>query len=1466
MTTHQKRSFFRTFLVWVLTAFLFTFCIDGRAFVHAQGTDSVQVPASADTYLNAGSSANLNYGGEQLLQVRTWSGDPNYTRESYMKFDLSTYTSELGTAILNVYAAVNNANGSPLAFQVYGVEDDSWSEFMTTWNDKPAMNHYLANVNVSVEWKWIKVDVTSFVKRQLELDQTASFGFTQDAKAGALIHINSKENVANQPYLSLSGARVNGSAPQWPSDSEVKLMQLNETGLDLSWSDSAAPSGVQGYRIYQNGKLVATVPGNSWHYPIQDADIGRTYTFKIEAGNSQNAWSSDGPFVTVTVPKTELKQMEIGNVFIDNEPIQFKIDTLRPSVSWTVYDMQGAEVSKGTGQTDKGAAIVNVPFSKRGYFKLQATVESAGLQPVQLETSFAVLSPYDFHAVADSPFGMATHLHRGQKSTIPIIQKAGAKSVRDGIEWNNIEKTKGVYTFSPVPDNYMAELKDHDLGMVLVAAYNNPFYDNNGTPYTDEGRQGFANYAEAYVDHYKDQLIAMEAYNEFHGGFGKRGNSPANSQPDYYFKLLKKTYETVKAEHPEFPVYGMVASDKAVSWIEEVFKLGGLQYLDAVTLHPYYYPNAPEVLSESLEKIRDLMRKYNNGETKPIWLTEFGYPTFHSTNGVDEITQANYLVRYHVVALSSGVEKLYWYDMVNDGLRKDYNEDNFGILRNAADPLGAFTPKPAYAAYAAMTRELTGAQFVREEPLEPNLKSYLFAKDGENHRVVWSLAPESAVIRTDQPVQITDMMGNAQTFTPTEGKIYVALTGEPLYIKGDIKGIEKDATFTLSSERAVAGEPVTLQVELNNQTAEALDFTFETEKQQSYALQAAPGQKSQQTVVVGGMDAPGSRIVKGVLKAGGLSVGLLQYTAAVNPSETIEIRPVINGTEPLSQSINVQIQNHSKVNALPVQEVDWQLGTLTGKQDLNAIVQPDTTGVFEIALPNIDLGKDYQSNVTVRHGNNKTYTYAGVIQFNAIYMKTVNIDGIPDPLVVVEPPTIDLSKGNVKVSGHKGADDLSGAIWLNYDKDHFYLTAKIKDDIHAYPATDVNMWNNDSIQFAISNGLPGEDTRYYEYGISQTSAGPQIYRWISPADVTKGLVTNGQVQVSRDEEGKLTTYELALPWSELAPVQTKSGVMSFSLLVNENDGNLRRGYIEWGGGIGDGKAPSKFRTMQWVGESDQVDQAVLSGPKQVQAGESFELTYGLSKGTKLYQGQMATLEFDPAQLQFEGFVEPSEKEGFIIVEHVLGEGELTFIAVDVSKNTELSNEKLVKLRFKAIAPTAENAAASIKVTELQLANVPDEEIYGAGTEYKVEIQGVKVDITALNTLIAEVEQVLEKAQVGSLPGQYPAEAKAALQHALQQAQAAADNVKLTEAELEAAITALKQALSIFSKAVHVAQPGDLNEDGKFTIGDLVKVVDAYRVAEHAPEWNQVKHLDFNNDGEIGLEDLVFVARLILDKQ
>lgn len=1155
-----------------------------------------------DTYIQGGFSAGKNYGSEESLLIKNMDADKNVTRQALLKYDLSGYTGEVGSAKLRVYTAV--ADAPSVGIQFYGIENDSWNEQSVTWNTKPEMEHDIGSAGLNQTWKWVEVDVTAFVKKQLAEDKIAGFGIVQLAPEGAVAKVNSRENALNRPYLELSPQRVNELSPVWHGDAAVQVTAMTETGLVLNWS--AAASDTTGYRVYSNGTLIGTTDSGSRTLPITGLEAGKKYTFKVEAGNQSGQWSTDGPFITVRIPKTELVPVVLGNVFSIEEPVQMRIETTRPNMTWKVLDWKGEAVSEGTAVSSGGAALIDIPTAKLGYFTFQARVESVLYEPVDLVTSFTVVpAPADLASLEGSPFGVATHLHRTFFGWTPeltqLMRYAGIKMVRDGIEWPSIERTKGEYTFTG-PDAYMGELRDENFDFLFVSGFNNPLYDNNSTPYTDEGRQGFANYVKAYADKYADFMDAFEVYNEFNGGFGDRGTGPADSKPDYYYKLLKTTYETVKPAHPGLPVVGMVTAGTPLTWMEEVFKLGGLNYMDAVSFHPYRYPDSPDGMGDVIQGLDQLIRKYNNGQPKPMWISEFGWPTFIGAKGVTEKVQADYVLRSHVVALSKGVEKIIWYDFMNDGTVKDLNEDNFGIIRNVADEMGPHSPKPAYAVYAAMTKELTHAEFVREEKANPAVKSFVFDQNGQPLRVLWSAAAStSAALLTDQPVQILDMMGNVNTLVPYEGKVYLTLTGEPVYIKGNITGIALDATFSLNGPGAYAGEPVDVTVTMSNSGLQELMFALDVEGQR-YPLQADAGATVSREVRMTGLDQPGQRFMDGWLYAGSNRVGYLRYAATVQPSYEITIHPAFSDTAATEQALKFKIKNLSAEKPLSVVKAEWKLGAQSGTEQWNAALNPGEMRTFTIPIRPTPIGAGNAAQVKLALGTAGSYSYQGNLEFNPIFPGTIQaVDGVPDPEITASAPIIDLAKGTNKISGYQGAADLGGGVWLHYDRDNLYLTARIQDNLHAYPKSGAEIWQNDSIQFGISKGLPGQSTDWYEYGLSQTGNGPQLYRWTAPKGKAAGTVDNGQLQIKRDETKKTTVYELALPWSELEPVRVaKDGVISFSLLVNDNDGNGRRGWIEWGSGIGEGKQLSKFRTMQWIvtDGTPPATAAVLEGLKR----------------------------------------------------------------------------------------------------------------------------------------------------------------------------------------------------------------------------------------------------------------------------
>ncbi len=936
-----------------------------------------------------------------------------------------------------------------------------------------------------------------------------------------------------------------------------------------------------------------------WHGPAQAIGL-LVEKSGLTGGKTSGDIRFDNIVATASVPDLDVQQSRMGNVFLANESAAFPLATRGDTVSWSVYDHLDHQVLAGRDTVQGGQLNLSIPLQQLGYFRLALTAEKDGQTLKGTDVSFARLSTDDPTATADNSFGVSTHLAKTDTGWTPelstLLKRAGAKNFRDEITWVDVEYEKGKYRKPANRDAFMRSTQQDGLKPFITLDFTNPFYDQDSTPYTDEGREGFANYGKALLDLYGSQMEWVEVYNEFNGGFGDRGNGPADSRPDYYFKLLKKTFETVKAARPDVTVVGM-ASNVDIPWMEEVFRLGGLQYMDVVSIHPYN--RSPDGMLQAVLDAQSLIRKYNQGQDTPVWITEVGWPT--GTAGVEEKTQTDYLVRAYVQALGAGAEKVFWYDLMNDGMQADYGENNFGLIRHQNDPKGQFSPKPAYAAYGAMTRELIGASFVEREIYDADIYSYRFDKDGRKLRVVWANTPVQAAIQTNAPIQITDIMGNTETFTPLNGKVYMTLTSEPVYIQSDIYGIALDSTFALKGAEAVTAEPVALTVEANNTSASPLSASFTVEGS-TYSLNAGAGEAASQPIALPGLSQEGIRYVTGDLTANGDRIGRLKQAIQTLPSYRVKVIPVITDVNTQAETLKIQIQNYSKQQGLAVKQADWQFGNQSGTQDLTYVIPPDTAKTFDIPLSGFDYGVSNQAQVTVQFDGKSSFNYVGKLDFNPILSGTVQIDGLADPAIVASPPLALLSQGTIKMQNYAGPSDLDGSVWLNWDRDQFYLTAKIRDDIHFTPASGTEIWKNDSLQFAAMAGIPGENLGWYEYGIAQTSLGPQIYRWFTPDGSNQGPVTNGTLQISRDEDQKITVYELALPWSELAPIKpATNSVFSFSLLVNDNDGAGRKGYIEWGSGIGETKDTKKFRTVQIIQDSS-PPVITIEG---VAAGESY---------------------------------------------------------------------------------------------------------------------------------------------------------------------------------------------------------------------------------------------------------------------
>jgi len=502
-------------------------------------------------------------------------------------------------------------------------------------------------------------------------------------------------------------------------------------------------------------------------------------------------------------PTLTLGQSRLGNVFLTNEPIAIPVETQGDKVDWKLTDFWGATAAHGVANVTAHEAVIKPDLNgRKGYFDVEVNALKAGSSLAEAKTAVAVLSPFDLSTVQNSSFGAMTHFAQNwDTDIIPLAARAGLKNVRDEVYWDQTETSKGQFSFPATAEAYMPLLKANHIDPLVPLTFANPNYDGGQTPYTQEGFDAYARYCVKVLEHYGSQIKTVEIWNEYNGSFA---NGPAaKDRPDTYVKMLQTAYQAIKKARPDVTVLGVSTAGVPLPYFERVFKAGGLQYMDGISVHPYRYNDTPEGLEQQLARLQALVEKYNNGKPKPIWVTEVGWLTKTDPAPgevrITEADQANFVVRSYVLMLSAGIVKSYWY------LFRDYGDfATMGLIRQSGDPLGKYTPKSSYVAMANMTRQLTDAQFVKTEPTLANVYSLEFKhSSGDVVRTMWSTEPTTLFVKTSGPLTVVDMMGNGKSLTPENGHIRLALTDSPIYVHGTVDALPAPPTGTVKD--VVAG-------------------------------------------------------------------------------------------------------------------------------------------------------------------------------------------------------------------------------------------------------------------------------------------------------------------------------------------------------------------------------------------------------------------------------------------------------------------------------------------------------------------------------------------------------------------------------------------------------------------------------------------------------------------------------------
>jgi hypothetical protein len=400
--------------------------------------------------------------------------------------------------------------------------------------------------------------------------------------------------------------------------------------------------------------------------------------------------------------------------------------------------------------------------------------------------------------------GACIHFLNPKPGEMEMLAASGVRWVRVDFDWEGVEKVRAQYDFSTY-DNLVTTLESYKISPYFILDYSNKLYDQGLSPYTEEGRRAFAQWASASVQHFQGRGIIWEMYNEPNFHFWR----PKPNVHDYIMLALE-VGEAIRTVAPHEVYVGPATDLIDFNFLEACFNAGLLNYWSAVSVHPYRQRD-PESVAEEFRLLRNLIAAYTGKEKQvPIIAGEWGYSSTWNWKGMDEARQAKLLAREFLSNLANGVPLTIWYDWHDDTADSQDPESQFGLVRfpylgaesresrvenrkRAHDsrlPTGTpyvYQPKPAYLALRTLASVLYGYRFSKRLSVG-SADDYvlLFVKGKDTRLAAWTTS--SAERKVIIPVKggrfsITDHQGRRlKPARAHAGKLAIMLTDAPQYL------------------------------------------------------------------------------------------------------------------------------------------------------------------------------------------------------------------------------------------------------------------------------------------------------------------------------------------------------------------------------------------------------------------------------------------------------------------------------------------------------------------------------------------------------------------------------------------------------------------------------------------------------------------------------------------------------------
>lgn len=354
---------------------------------------------------------------------------------------------------------------------------------------------------------------------------------------------------------------------------------------------------------------------------------------------------------------------------------------------------------------------------------------------------------------------------------IDAMTRIGSMALRDGAQWNGVEKIKKQYDYSTT-DPWLREGLKMPGTFLWVFAFNNDLYSGlagvgDSVKYAATKKEVYDNYAEHANDllNRYPQIDYAMLWNEPSGaGFWK----PGVDIPSYaYLVTTAGAYIKENVEKNNYKT-GIVGGSSAINYAKKTAEVGGYPFVDFWTAT--YYSTNPAV-EYSARRVAEEYVKRGFGGWKGLIAYEFGYPT--SVGRFTPKEEAENLIVQYVLQDSLRYKMQTVYQFNDFGYSTTDREQNYGVIKYGGEA------KPALYSVATFFSRINGAKYigkVQDNDFEINF----YYKDGNPIGVIWSKdgTKEFKIENADYSAyNLNDNKIDVQN-----GSIWV--DGSPIYITG----------------------------------------------------------------------------------------------------------------------------------------------------------------------------------------------------------------------------------------------------------------------------------------------------------------------------------------------------------------------------------------------------------------------------------------------------------------------------------------------------------------------------------------------------------------------------------------------------------------------------------------------------------------------------------------------------------